>query len=216
MRITIKEIARLANVSKSTVSRVINESKDVSENTRKEVLNAIEMLNYSPNEIARSLAMNRTRIFSLIVQDIRNPYHALACWIAERVFRRHGYKTIICNADNNPDLEASFLMEMKYRNVDGILCFGGEENAFDIIDFKKKEELPIVIVDREIKGVDLASVVLDNVYGAELAVNYLFELGHANIAFVTSDYTEAERRRREGYHAAFKKIGINADDEHTS
>ncbi|MFW6137847.1 MAG: LacI family DNA-binding transcriptional regulator [Spirochaetota bacterium] len=205
MKITIKDIAKISGVSKSTVSRVINKSGPVSKKTREMVANAIKILNYKPNEVARSLVLKRSQTLCLIVQDIRNPYYAHACWYSERVFRKYGYTTIICTADSDPKLEKEFLDAMKYRNVDGILCIGGKEDATNIINFKSRENLPIVLVDREVKGYNISTVTLDNVYGGQLAVNYLYNLGHSNIAFVTSDYTTAERNRMEGYRLAFRK-----------
>ena len=101
LRITINDIAKLTNVSKSTISRVINESGPVSSKTREKVMQAIDALNYQPNEIARSLSLKRTKTIGVIVQDIRNPYYAESCWHAERVFKKYDYKIIISNADNN-------------------------------------------------------------------------------------------------------------------
>jgi len=211
VKVTIDGIAKLANVSKSTVSRVINQSGPVSKKTREAVLHAIESVNYQPNEIARSLTLKRTNAIGLIVQDIRNPYYARACWHAERIFRKYGYITIICSADNDPDMEESFLTAMKYRNVDGVICIGGEEDATNILHFKSREELPIVLIDREVKGYSIPTVTLDNVYGGQLVVDFLFSLGHSKIAFVTSDFTEAERHRLEGYLAAHRNRGLTVD-----
>ncbi len=212
MKPTIRDIAKLARVSKSTVSRVINKSGPVSSKTREMVLNAISALKYKPNEIARSLVLKRTKTICLIVQDIRNPYHSHACWYAERVFRNSGYSTIICNADHDLSLEKYYLDAMKYRNVDGILCIGGDRDVTNIIVFHSNEDLPMVLVDREVRGSNISTVTLDNVYGGGLVVDYLFSLGHLRIAFATSDYTEAERRRLEGYILAHKKRSFEPDD----
>ncbi len=213
MKVTINEIAKITNVSKSTISRVLNESGPVSERTKKTVLDAVKALQYQPNEIARSLAMKRTKTLGLIVQDIRNPYYANACWYTERIFRKFGYTTFICNADNDPKTEESFLNTMRYRNVDGVLCIGIQENATSIVNFKAKEDIPLVIVDREVElnGSNIPTVTLDNVYGGQLAVEYLFSLGHQKIAFLTSDFTEAERLRFTGYQLAHKNRGLSLD-----
>jgi LacI family transcriptional regulator len=107
MPVTIRDIAQRAKVSKSTVSRVINRSGPVSKQTEEAVLSAIESCQYHPSEIARSLTLKKTRTICLIVQDIRNPYYALACWYAEKFFRDAGYSTVICNADSDPTVETS-------------------------------------------------------------------------------------------------------------
>ncbi|TFG61506.1 MAG: LacI family transcriptional regulator, partial [Spirochaetales bacterium] len=150
MKVTINEIAKLANVSKSTISRVLNESGPVSKKTKRAVMDAVQALDFQPNEIARSLATKRTKTLGLIIQDIRNPYYANACWYTERIFRSYGYTTFICNADNDPETEENFLNTMKYRNVDGILCIGIQEPSVSIMRFKQKEDIPLVLIDRYI------------------------------------------------------------------
>ncbi len=203
MNVTINDIAKLTNVSKSTISRVINRSGPVASQTRERVMKAIDALNYQPNEIARSLSLKRTKTIGIIVQDIRNPYYAESCWYAERMFKRFEYKTIICNADNNPEDEATILDNMRFRNVDGILCVGIQEDASRIVGFLTKTDIPLVLVDREIKNFDIKQVVIDNEYGGHLVADYLFSLGHRDIAFVTSKFTEAERHRLAGFQEAF-------------
>lgn len=208
MKVTINDIAKITNVSKSTISRVLNESGPVSERTRTTVMKAIKSLNYHPNEIARSLSLKKTHTIGLIVEDIRNPWYAEACWFAERMFRNNDYRAVICNADNDPEQEGYLLNMMKYRNVEGILCIGMQEDATSILNFISREEIPITLVDREIKGYNIHTVNFDNVYGGQLVADYLFSLGHTDIAFLTSGFTEAEQARQEGYMAAFRNRGV--------
>jgi len=208
VKVTINDIAKITNVSKSTISRVLNESGPVSDRTRTTVLKAIKSLNYQPNEIARSLSLKKTHTIGLIVEDIRNPWYAEACWFAERIFRKDEYRTVICNADNDPKQEEYLLNMMKYRNVEGILCIGMQEDATSILNFKSREDIPITLVDREIKGYNIHTVNFDNVYGGQLVVDYLFSLGHTEIGFLTSGFTDAERGRQEGYMAAFRNRGV--------
>lgn len=214
MKVTINEIAKLANVSKSTISRVLNESGPVSKKTKRAVMDAVEALNFQPNEIARSLATKRTKTLGLVIQDIRNPYYATACWYSERIFRNYGYTTFICNADNNPDTEENFLNSMKYRNVDGIMCIGIQESSTSILRFKKKEDIPLVLIDRYLEDSGIHSVKMDNVYGGQLVVEYLFSLGHKNIAFITSDFTEAEQFRFKGFEKAMNARGMHIEDQY--
>lgn len=213
MGVTINEIARLANVSKSTVSRVINRSGPVSRKTEQAVTRAIESVDYRPSEIARSLTWKKTKTICLIVQDIRNPYFARACWYAERFFRGVSYLTVICNAGNDPENESAILSVMKQRNVDGILCISGQAEKGGIEKFTRSNNLPVVLVDRELENQPVSTVVMDNVYGGQLAVDYLFSLGHRRIAFVTSRYTTAERQRLRGYVAEHRNRGLPVDHE---
>ena len=214
MKVTINDIARITNVSKSTISRVINQSGPVSLETRQRVMDAIEALNYEPNEVARSLSLKRTRTVGVIVQDIRNPYYAYACWHAERFFRKYDYKIIISNADNDPDVEESVLNAMKYRGVEGVLCVGVQEGTSSLINFMTRSDVPLVLVDREVKGYDVARVVLDNVYGGQLVADYLFSLGHTRIAFLTSSFTEAERCRLDGFLQAFSNRNLELAEKY--
>ncbi|MFP4563214.1 MAG: LacI family DNA-binding transcriptional regulator [Spirochaetia bacterium] len=214
MKVTINDIARITNVSKSTISRVINESGPVALETRRKVRDAIEALNYEPNEVARSLSLKRTRTVGVIVQDIRNPYYAYACWHAERFFRKYDYKIIISNADNDPGVEESVLNAMKYRGVEGVLCVGVQEGTSSLINFMTRSEVPLVLVDREIKGYDVARVILDNVYGGQLVADYLFSLGHTRIAFLTSSFTEAERLRLDGFLQAFANRNLDIAEKY--
>ena len=148
----------------------------------------------------------------MIVQDIRNPYYAYASWYAERIFRDHGFSLDIFNADNNLALEKSALESVKYRRVDGLLCIGGDKDATNIIDFYSREGIPIVLIDREVQGYDIPMVNLDNVHGAKLATDFLFNLGHRRMVFATSDLTLPERHRMEGFIESCRDHGIANED----
>ena len=213
VKVTIKEIAERANVSKSTISRVLNNSGPVSERTRRLVMDTVQELDYRPNEIARSLSRGKTHSIGIIMQDIRNPYYANACWYADRLFERYGFNSIISNADNDPDREDAFLNAMRYRNVEGILCIGAQEDTSNIVKAVEKTELPIVLVDSQPTPEPIDTVGLDNVYGGQLVVDYLLALGHERIAFITSDFTSAERGRKQGYLQALSSRGIPVDPD---
>jgi DNA-binding LacI/PurR family transcriptional regulator len=105
--VTINDIARFARVSKSTVSRVLNNVDTVSEAARARVRSAIRTLNYRPSTTARNLARRRSNTIALIVQDIRNPYYSFASWFVEKQFRAHGFHFVAFNADNQTLLFAT-------------------------------------------------------------------------------------------------------------
>lgn len=212
MKVTINDIAKLAKVSKSTISRVINNSGPVSKRTRESVLNAIKQLHYQPNEIARSLSLKKTKTIGVITQDIRNPYYSYACWYTDHFFNKFDYTSIVCNADNDPEREESLLNAMRFRNVEGILCIGVQENTSSILQFVRRFDIPIVLVDREIDSEEIDTVINDNVYGGQLVVDYLFSLGHTKMAFLTSGYTTAEVYRQQGYTTGLTHRGVPPDD----
>lgn len=211
MKVTINDIAELTNVSKSTISRVINNSGPVSDKTRKAVVEAIERLDFKPNEIARSLSLHKTMTVGIVMQDIRNPYYANACWHGDRLLEQFGYSAVICNVDNDPKREQACLNSMGYRSVDGVLCIGPQEETANIVRAVEEMEIPVVLVDTDPEIAKIDTVTLDNVYGGQLVVDYLISLGHRRIAFVTSDFTGAERERRAGYTEGLKARGIDVD-----
>jgi LacI family transcriptional regulator len=213
LAVTINEIAKLAQVSKSTVSRVINKSGPVSKKTEENVLRAIASVNFRPSPIARGLTLKKTNTIGLVIQDIRNPYYALASWHVEQFFRRHGYITISCNADNDSKVERSILAALVDRSVDGVLVIGGEQEYDHGTEGDSMVKIPLVLVDREPGERNLTCVTLDNEYGGQLAVEYLFSCGHERIAYVMSDFTVAEQLRLRGYVAEHRNRGIPVDNE---
>ena len=211
MKVTINDIAELTHVSKSTISRVLNNSGPVAEKTRKAVTEAMERLDYKPNEIARSLSLRRTMTVGIVMQDIRNPYYANACWHGDRLLEQLGYSAVICNVDNDPEREQACLNSMGHRSVDGVLCIGPQEETANIVRAVEEMEIPCVLVDTDPEIAKIDTVTLDNVYGGQLVIDYLVSLGHRKIAFVTSDFTSAERERRVGYSEGLKARGIEVD-----
>ncbi len=207
MGLTILDIARYAGVSKSTASRVLNGDLHVSKSARDKVLAAVKVLDYKPNAAARSLVLKKSNSFSMIVQDIRNPYYAHASWIAERFFHQNGYGLVIHNADNDLQLEREILETIRYRGVDGVLSIGGNRNVTNIVDFHLRDKLPLVLVDREVPGYDIPAVNLNNRLGGKLATDHLYDCGHQSIVFATSDFTVQEMHRGEGYLDAIKERG---------
>lgn len=214
MGITIVDIARYAGVSKSSVSRVLNDDPHVSQSTREKVREAMRALDFRPNAAARSLVLKKSNSFSMIVQDIRNPYYSHASWIAERFFHRNGYDLVIHNTDNDLNMEKEILDTIQYRGVDGVLSIGGNRNVTNILDFHVRMKLPLVLVDREVPGYDIPAVNLDNRLGGELAAEHLVELGHRLIAFVTSEFTQQEALRKEGFIQTLAKHGIDMPNEY--
>ena len=121
MRVTIKDIAREAGVSVTTVSRVLNNKADVSDKTREKVLKIIDRLNYNPNSIARGLVMNKTYTIGLIVPDISNAFFAEIAKAIEDELREYGYSVIFCNTDNDKDREKESIDLLRSKQVDGLI-----------------------------------------------------------------------------------------------
>ena len=213
MTVTINDVARVAGVSKSTVSRVLNKNGYVSKETEQRVLGAVAPLNYRPSFLARGLATQRSYSIAIIVPDIRNPFFAYMCWKAERIMREYGYSAIICNTANLTSEEEIYLTRMKDRSVDGILIASAIGDATNIINFKIQEKIPVLLFDVDVVGYDIPTVSVDDFYGGSEMTKYLIKIGHRRIAFATSDITYAERQRLEGYKSALREAGLPVDEK---
>ena len=133
MTITIKDVAKMAEVSISTVSRVINDSKPVSPEARRKVLHAIEELGYEPNEIARSLVTRKSNLIGVIVDDIGSYYISQIVRGIEEIGRMYNYDIILASSYGDPEMEMKFLQLFKTKQVEGIILVS------EIVDDKRSE-----------------------------------------------------------------------------
>ncbi len=192
---TIRDVAKLANVSIATVSRVINQNSYVNGETEKKVSNAIELLKYKPNSIAKGLASGKTKTLALILPDISNPFFSELARAVEDSASNHGYTVFLCNTDSNTNKEKDYITKMKGRFVDGILFAGHTLQELDIKALEE-EKIPLVVLDRA-PGEDICLVVRSNNRdGAKLAVQHLLEVGCNKIAHVYGPQEAATARER--------------------
>jgi LacI family transcriptional regulator len=210
MRITIRDIARMTELSTATVSRVLNNKPDVSEEARKKVTEAMSKHNYNPNSVARSLAMNKTNTIGLILPDITNPFFPELARGVENKAKEHGYSVILydINNDNHELLEAVNVLRAK--KVDGIIMVQWSSVFVkDLESVLGDDETPIVAIDRE----DRENYVnFDNHASAFKAVQFLVKNGHSRIAHLSGDMnTLSGQRRHAGYLQALKEAGITPD-----
>jgi len=184
MNLTIKDIANLSGVSKSTVSRVINNRKYVSKKNRERVSNIINETGYIPNNIARSLVTNKTYAIGLIIPDITNPFYSETAKIIEDTIRELGYSLIICNTDNRSDLQNDYINILKQRKVDGIIFGSVRINDTNVTNLSV-QELPYITYHRKLKNENTNYIISDDITGIKIAVKYLVDLGHKNIAYIS-------------------------------
>ncbi len=186
---TIIDIAKLANVSTATVSRVINDPKVVKEETRKKVQEVIEKLHYTPNGLARGLITNSTKTIGLMMQDINNMYYPAVIRGVEDEFTENDYGLFICSTDGLIDKEIRHINSLLERRVDGIILLGtrpiGISNNQHILKASKK--MPVVTLNDSILGLDIYSVQNEEINGAYEAVKYLINLGHKRIAIINGN-----------------------------
>jgi len=184
VKLTIIDIANMAGVSKSTVSRVINKDKHVSEETRQKVLGIIKKLGYVPDNVARSLITKKTYTIGLIIPDIVNPFYSETSKIIEDTIRKLGYSLIICNTNNQSTLQNKYLNILIQKKVDGIIFGSVKTNDTGIVKFAE-QEVPYITYHRSLASNNSNYVISDDIEGIKIAVNHLTNLGHKDIAYIS-------------------------------
>jgi len=185
MTATITDVARRANVSTATVSRVLSGGGGARDETRDRVLSAARDLGYRPSGVARSLRQRATRTLGLIVTDIENPFFPELVRNVEDAAREHGYAMLLCNASEDAEREAGYLELLVDRWVDGVVI------AASSLGVRHREwllaaDLPIVLVNSVDGQIDLPTIASDSVMGGRIATEHLLELGHRGFGIITA------------------------------
>lgn len=205
---TIKDIAKLAGVSIATVSRVVNQNYPVSELAREKVLKAITELNYRPNAIARSLKMEDTHTIGLLVSDIANPFFMNIAKALESVVRKFKYNIIVCSTEENEERETEYIRLLSEKRVDAIILSSSSKSE-NIAEKLELLDVPAVLIDRRLEGLDIATITDDNIMGAYILVKHLIDLGHTDIAIIDGpNSVSTGNERLTGYLNAYKDSDI--------
>lgn len=218
--VSIEDVARLANVSVSTASRVLSSSAHpVSDEKRERVLLAARELNYSPSLLAQAMVTGDTRIIGVIVGDASDPYFATIVRGVEDVARANQYLVIVCDSDRDPEVELSYMRTLNSYRVDGIIFAGGGLNDAGYLQdieplLKNFRERGAVCVSLGKQLFPNYSVLIDFKQLVQDAAEYLLELGHRKIAYISGPaLLTTTQYRFEGFMAAFNahKSEINPD-----
>lgn len=209
-RVTIRDVAAIAEVSPATVSRVLNADERVAPELRMRVLAAVERLGYRPNSQARSLRTQATRVIGLIISDIQNPFFTSLVRGVEDVAQASGYSVVLANSDEDLGKEQQYLRVAAAEQMAGVILSPASSSRTRIGELVH-EEIPVVTIDRRIAA-DVDSVAVDNVAGARQAVEHLLKTGATRVGIIAgpADVSTAADRI-EGYHAALRDAGIAAD-----
>ncbi|KYD25454.1 LacI family DNA-binding transcriptional regulator [Geobacillus icigianus] len=214
-KVTMADVAKLANVSKSTVSQYLNKRYEyMSEETRKRIAEAIEELGYQPNVIARSLKQKTTATIGVIVFNMLHMLTTQVLHAIEEECQKRGFQVIVSNSGDDPEKERTYIEMLLAKQVDGLIVFPTGKNE-DVYQRLAAERFPLVFVDRMVPGVEADSVLLDNFGAAEMAVDYLAAGGYDRIAIVTPPlvpYNVPRMERFAGFRAAMAKRGFDIDD----
>ena len=209
---SLYDVAELAGVSKTLVSRVINGQKGVSEKSREKILSAMEELNYTPNAIARSLVLQKTRIIGVVLDNLCEPYFFDLIKGIEHAITESDYDVIFCSGRNRMELKSNYIKFLSQGRADGVVIYGSNLNDEKLIKELAVSNFPFVVVENELKDVNLNNVVVDNAFGSKLAVDHLVETGCRTIYHVTGDMSiKASADRRDGYIKAMHSHGFTVN-----
>jgi LacI family transcriptional regulator len=208
---TMKDVARLAGVSNATVSAVINGTATVSPDRTLRVKQAIEAIDYHPDQVARSLKVGRTFVIGMMIPDVTNTFFPAVIRGVEDAARVEGYSVILCNSNEDADQEQCHLNMLLSRRVDGVLL-AYVDNA-PPYDRLLRRRLPIVFFDRVPQGPHRGAVATDNVAACHLATRHLIELGHQEIAFIAGNLRLSPHADRlAGFRSAMQRCDLPIRD----
>src|SRR5690625_155237 len=209
MAVTIKDVAKMAGVSISTVSRVINDSKPVSPESRRKVLHAIETLGYEPNEIARSLVTKRSNLIGVIVDDIGNYYISQIVRGIEEIGRMYNYDIVLCSSYGDAETELKFLQLLRSKQVEGVIIASEIINK-ELIDLVDKLRIEIMYLNRYYSIPELPTITIDTEKAINLMMDHLKDLGHRKIVYLTQENDidlRIENTKIKTYKEAMKNMG---------
>lgn len=213
-RTTLKQIAEELGISSSTVSRVLNgqaRRHRINTDTEAAVRKLAAKLNFSPNQLARSLRLSKTNTIGLVVPDISNPFFASIARSVENEARRQGYSVVLCDTEDRTELKIEVLGLLEGRKVEGLVLVPvGQECAH--LKRYERNGLPVVVVDRWFRELKLPCVASDDYRGALEAVGLLLENGHRTIACIQGlPGTAPNEERVRGYRDALREHGVKVD-----
>jgi len=206
--ITIKDVARLAEVSISTVSRVINDSKPVSPEVRKRVLKVIEETGYKPNDVARSLVTRRSYLIGVIVNNLAQSYVADIVRGIEEIGKMYGYDILLCSSYSSKETQEKYLQLLDRKQAEGLFLVG---NKFEdeIIELARGLNKPCIYFTRDVHE-NMNYISIDCNAAIYEMTNYLIKEGHKKIAYISDfeDRTTVENDKITGYQKAIEDNGL--------
>lgn len=214
MGVSIKDIARVAEVSHSTVSRALRDSSLISEETKARVRRVAQEMGYSPSAIARGLVTRRTQTLGVVVTTIADPFVAEVVRGVEERALDEGYSIILCQSQSDPEREIAAVEILREKRVDAIIVTASRVGSL-YLPLLEKLSVPIVLINNQQEGRYVHSVGTDNLQGGQLAGHYLLELGHISLAYITGpEWAAQSRLRLEGARQALQAQGLDFDSTH--
>ncbi len=209
-RVTIKDVARIAKVSPSAVSRVINSEQGVSEDTRYRILRIANALNYRPNLVARSLVKQKSDSIAMLITNTRNPIFPEIAQGVEDTLRKRGYSLNIVSTYDDPKIETKEIEALHSKGIDGLIVSSSLIESESLSGLVQSGFPVVAVLRRPYHVQNLDFVIVDNVRGGYLAVEHLIRLGHKQIAVIRGPAnTSTGIERFEGALKAFKAYGVH-------
>ncbi|WP_417935455.1 LacI family DNA-binding transcriptional regulator [Geobacillus subterraneus] len=204
--VRISDVAKLANVSTATVSRVLSNSGNVKKTTEK-VLEAIRKLNYQPNMLARQLRKLETKTILVVVPDITNTFFSKVLRGIEHVAIENDYEVLLGDTGNNIERESGYLNILRQRKADGMILLTARLESHVLEEIAS--EFPVVLACEYLEGSTIPTVSIDNISSARKATEYLIHLGHRRIGFISGPLNVIlSRDRLKGFRQAMAQHGI--------
>ena len=209
----IYDIAKSANVSTATVSRIINNSGKVSDATKERVLKVMNELNYHPNAFARGMVTNSMKTIGVLAVDIRDTYYANVTYTIEQHLRKNGYNAILCNTGNELKNKKMYIDMLMSKKIDGLILVGSvfKDKKLDNYIINVSKSIPVTIINGYIKSENIFCVMNDDEQGVRDAVKYLIEKGKKKIVFFkdADSYSAVKKARgAKGYPVILVEKGI--------
>lgn len=212
-RVLLSDVAKLAGLSKATVSRYMNHSIVLPQETIDRIETAIRTLDYRGNSLARRLSKGGSETLGLVLPDITNPFFAELADAAEEAASARGYSLVLCITRNNPDKEAQFIRWLDTRQVDGLL-FTTNRPDNGVLRDEIQRHNHVVLLDEDIPGSQVPKVFADNVQGGRIATEQLIAAGHTKIAFIGGpEQLMSVRERYQGFCSAMQQAGLTVPPE---
>ncbi|MBT4287944.1 MAG: LacI family DNA-binding transcriptional regulator [Deltaproteobacteria bacterium] len=213
MAITLKEIAKLAEVSTSTVSRVMNDDPRISSATKDKVIKCLETLDYKAPALSKWYQTKDTYTIGFVTPDIsENFFMNIAAKVDETLFKS-GYSLLICGTNNNVKCEKNRIEVLRDKQVDGVIIVP-TTNSSSNYEILRQAGIPVVIVDRYIENFAADMVMVDNINAAYSAIEYLIDKGASRIGFIGGEKTLSNAQERfKGYERALRDYNIQPDQK---
>lgn len=210
----MKDVAKLAGVSVSTVSRVISGTVRVEEPTKKRVQEAIRKVNFKPNLLAQGLRIKSGKMIGLIVPEIVHPSFANIIKYTEECAARKSLNLVVCNTQNDPEKSANAFDQLLRRNINGIILSRVSDES-QVIRLISQTDTPVIIIDRALDHESIPNIVLNNYMAGQIAAEHLVKSGRRHIACVTgSQKILLARERLQGFKETLQSFGIELKDRH--